>query len=194
MTEIAFTPERFAGRTIIVTGAGSGIGRATAVRLGHEVVVLSRRPGRIREILRLDGDLRSGATMGPLFGVPIVILSPLAFLSRPARWLWAVHAHRATVSAAPNFAFDLCLRKVTDEEIAERMVVAAEVGESIKAFSKDAHPMGILESGFGQLSTLYPEAKAFREMPKVFATAMSVTSLASLPARTQAAEIRRRIS
>jgi len=51
------------------------------------------------------------------FGIPIVILSPLAFLSRPARWLWALHAHRGTLSAAPNFAFELCVRKVSDEEI-----------------------------------------------------------------------------
>ncbi len=51
------------------------------------------------------------------FGIPIAILSPLAFLSRPARWLWALHAHRATVSPAPNFAFDLCVRKVGDHEI-----------------------------------------------------------------------------
>jgi acyl carrier protein len=52
------------------------------------------------------------------FGIPIVILSPLAFLARPARWLRAIHEHRATVSPAPNFAFDLCVRKVTDAEIA----------------------------------------------------------------------------
>jgi 1-acyl-sn-glycerol-3-phosphate acyltransferase len=51
------------------------------------------------------------------FGIPIVILSPLAFLSRPARWLWAIHAHRGTVSAAPNFAFDLCVRRIADAEI-----------------------------------------------------------------------------
>jgi fatty-acyl-CoA synthase len=51
------------------------------------------------------------------FGIPIVILSPLAFLSRPARWLRAIHAHRATLSPAPNFAFDLCVRRVADPEI-----------------------------------------------------------------------------
>jgi fatty-acyl-CoA synthase len=51
------------------------------------------------------------------FGIPIVILSPLSFLSRPARWLWALHAHRGTLSAAPNFAFELCVRKVSDEEM-----------------------------------------------------------------------------
>jgi 1-acyl-sn-glycerol-3-phosphate acyltransferase len=59
-----------------------------------------------------------GAWLATLyFGIPVAILSPLAFLSRPARWLWAIHAHRATVSVAPNFAFDLCVNKITDEEI-----------------------------------------------------------------------------
>ena len=60
-----------------------------------------------------------GAWLGCLYtGIPVAILSPLAFLSRPARWLWAIHEHRATLSVAPNFAFDLCAAKVTDEEIA----------------------------------------------------------------------------
>ena len=59
-----------------------------------------------------------GAWLGSLyFGVPIAIMSPLAFLSRPSRWLWAIHAHHGTVSPAPNFAFDLCVRKITDDEI-----------------------------------------------------------------------------
>ncbi|MBI4012380.1 MAG: AMP-binding protein, partial [Candidatus Rokubacteria bacterium] len=50
-------------------------------------------------------------------GIPVVILSPLAFLARPARWLWTLAAHRGTVSPAPNFAFDLCVRKIADEEL-----------------------------------------------------------------------------
>ena len=59
-----------------------------------------------------------GAWLGALyFGVPVVILSPLDFLARPARWLRALHAHRATLSPAPNFAFDLCGRKVADAEL-----------------------------------------------------------------------------
>jgi acyl carrier protein len=51
------------------------------------------------------------------FGVPVAIMSPLAFLARPSRWLWAIHAHRGTISAAPNFAYDLCARKIVDSEI-----------------------------------------------------------------------------
>ncbi|HEY7437594.1 MAG TPA: AMP-binding protein [Methylomirabilota bacterium] len=59
-----------------------------------------------------------GSWLGALyFGIPIAILSPLAFLARPARWLHTIHAHRATISAAPNFGFDLCARRIADEEI-----------------------------------------------------------------------------
>ena len=44
-------------------------------------------------------------------------MSPLAFLSRPDRWLWAIHNHRGTISPAPNFAYELCVRKVADKDI-----------------------------------------------------------------------------
>ncbi len=59
-----------------------------------------------------------GAWLGSLyFGVPVALMSPLAFLARPARWLWTIHAHHGTVSPAPNFAFDLAVRKIADDEI-----------------------------------------------------------------------------
>lgn len=50
-------------------------------------------------------------------GFPLAVMSPLAFLTRPERWLWAVHQHRATLAAAPNFAFELCVRKIADRDI-----------------------------------------------------------------------------
>ena len=60
-----------------------------------------------------------GAWLGSLYyAAPVAILSPLHFLARPEDWLWAVHRYRATLSAAPNFAFELCLRKVDDANIA----------------------------------------------------------------------------
>ncbi len=60
-----------------------------------------------------------GCWMGSLyFGMPLVLMSPLSFLARPSRWLWAIHRHRATLSAAPNFAYELCTAKIPDEEIA----------------------------------------------------------------------------
>ena len=59
-----------------------------------------------------------GAWFGCMyFGVPLVVMSPQAFLIRPSRWLWAIHTHRATMSAGPNFAYELCLSKIRDEEI-----------------------------------------------------------------------------
>ncbi len=60
-----------------------------------------------------------GCWMGALyFGMPLVLMSPLAFLARPSRWLTAIHRHGGTLSAAPNFAYELCVNKVPGEEIA----------------------------------------------------------------------------
>jgi 1-acyl-sn-glycerol-3-phosphate acyltransferase len=59
-----------------------------------------------------------GAWLMPLyFGLPVVVLSPVAFLSRPARWLRAFHRHRATVGAAPNFAYELAAAKTSDADL-----------------------------------------------------------------------------
>ena len=51
------------------------------------------------------------------FGNPLVVLSPLAFLARPERWLWAIHRHRGTLTAAPNFAYELCLKRTNHEQL-----------------------------------------------------------------------------
>ncbi len=50
-------------------------------------------------------------------GVPITLLPPTAFLARPERWLWAIHQRRATLSGAPNFAYELCARRVPDHAL-----------------------------------------------------------------------------
>jgi fatty-acyl-CoA synthase len=47
-------------------------------------------------------------------GAPITLLSPLAFLSRPERWLWAMHDSRGSLCPAPNFSYELCARKIPD--------------------------------------------------------------------------------
>jgi 1-acyl-sn-glycerol-3-phosphate acyltransferase len=61
-----------------------------------------------------------GASMGSLYaGFHLVLMSPLAFLSRPSRWLWAIHQHRATISAAPNFAYEICASKLDDRDLEE---------------------------------------------------------------------------
>ncbi|HUW98444.1 MAG TPA: AMP-binding protein [Acidiferrobacter sp.] len=59
-----------------------------------------------------------GAWLGSLYhAVTLVIMSPLTFLAHPERWLWAIHRYHGTLSAAPNFAYELCLRKVRDDAL-----------------------------------------------------------------------------
>jgi 1-acyl-sn-glycerol-3-phosphate acyltransferase len=59
-----------------------------------------------------------GAWLAPLyFGLPLVVMSPLAFLSRPVRWLHAFSRYRGTLGAAPNFAYELAAAKIPDEEL-----------------------------------------------------------------------------
>jgi 1-acyl-sn-glycerol-3-phosphate acyltransferase len=60
-----------------------------------------------------------GNWLGSLYhACPVVVMSPLAFLARPERWLWAIHRYRGTLSAGPNFAYELCVRKI-DENLLE---------------------------------------------------------------------------
>jgi len=59
-----------------------------------------------------------GAWLGCMhYAAQLYVMSPLSFLIRPQSWLWAMHRYRATYSAAPNFGFELCLAKITDDEL-----------------------------------------------------------------------------
>jgi 1-acyl-sn-glycerol-3-phosphate acyltransferase len=51
------------------------------------------------------------------FGVPLAVMSPLAFLTRPEKWLKAFQKYGGTITAAPNFAYELCVRKIADKDI-----------------------------------------------------------------------------
>jgi fatty-acyl-CoA synthase len=56
-----------------------------------------------------------GMALGALYtGRTCVLLPPEMFVRRPVEWLRAITRHRATVSFAPNFAYDLCVRRVKD--------------------------------------------------------------------------------
>ncbi|AUX23898.1 peptide synthetase [Sorangium cellulosum] len=58
-----------------------------------------------------------GNILQPLYvGVPCVQLSPDQFLMRPRRWLDAISRYRATTSGGPNFAYELCVRKIPPEQ------------------------------------------------------------------------------
>jgi acyl carrier protein len=59
-----------------------------------------------------------GAWLGSLYyGFRLVAMSPLTFLARPQTWLHAIHRYRGTMSAAPNFAYQLCARRIEAREL-----------------------------------------------------------------------------
>ena len=58
-----------------------------------------------------------GGILQPLYiGRPNILMPPMAFIQKPVRWLQAISRYRGTTSGGPNFAYDLCVRKVTAEE------------------------------------------------------------------------------
>ena len=91
-------------------------------------------------------------------GLPITILSPLDFLSRPERWLWAVSdADRDVLCPAPNFSYELCARKIPDEALTDvdlsswRVVInagEAVLPETLARFEQRFRPYGFNAQGF----------------------------------------------
>lgn len=63
-----------------------------------------------------DMGLIEGVLEPAYAGYPAYLMSPATFLQRPVRWLRAITKYRATNSGGPNFAYDLCARKVNDEQ------------------------------------------------------------------------------
>lgn len=58
-----------------------------------------------------------GGVLQPLYsGFPCIMLPPAAFLQRPYRWLQAISRYRGSTSGAPNFAYELCIEKITPEQ------------------------------------------------------------------------------
>jgi acyl-CoA synthetase (AMP-forming)/AMP-acid ligase II/acyl carrier protein len=89
----------------------------------------------------------------PLYsGYPAVLMAPAAFLQRPLRWLAAISKYRATVSGAPNFAYDLCTARITAEERAQLDLSRWEISingaepvrqTTLKAFAETFAPCGL---------------------------------------------------
>jgi acyl carrier protein len=82
-----------------------------AARVTPEDVFVSWLP------LYHDMGLIGGCFATMYLGFPVVLMSPLAFLSRPASWMRAIHRHRGTISGGPNFSYELCLRRIPDAEM-----------------------------------------------------------------------------
>src|SRR5262245_4697426 len=104
-----------------------------------------------------------GAWMGTLYrAAPLYLTSPLNFLVRPDCWLKAISRFRATLSAAPNFAYELCLNKIPDSELegldlsswrlvangAEPIAVGT-MRRFIEKFSRYGFPAGAMSPVYG---------------------------------------------
>ncbi len=58
-----------------------------------------------------------GGILQPLYGgFPCILMPPAAFLQRPYRWLQIISRYKGTTSGAPNFAYELCIHKITPEQ------------------------------------------------------------------------------
>ena len=99
-----------------------------------------------------------GGILQPLYvGRPNVFMSPMSFLQRPLRWLQAITKYRGTTSGGPNFAYELCARKITDEQLEQLDLSTWEVAfngaepvraETVEAFAKRFAPCGFRREAF----------------------------------------------
>lgn len=109
-----------------------------------------------------DLGLMNGIVAPVYGGATAVLMSPMHFLQRPMRWLKAMSKYKATLSAGPNFAYDLCARKATPEDIENLDLSAwrlASIGaelvrpSTIDLFVRTFEPCGfraeILRPGYG---------------------------------------------
>ena len=63
-----------------------------------------------------DMGLTNGIIQPVYKGRPCYLMPPVSFLMRPIRWLQAISRYKATISGGPNFAYDLCTRRITPEQ------------------------------------------------------------------------------
>lgn len=99
-----------------------------------------------------------GGVLQPLYaGFPVTLMSPTAFLLRPFRWLQAISQERATISGAPNFAYDLCVRRITPEQCASLDLSSWHVAfngsepvraETLERFANAFAPYGFRRDAF----------------------------------------------
>jgi 8-amino-7-oxononanoate synthase len=99
-----------------------------------------------------------GGVVQPLYiGRPNILMSPMAFLQKPFRWLSAISRFRATTSGGPNFAYDLCVRQITAEQRQKLDLSSWEVAfsgaepvrqETIDRFTEAFEPCGFRHEAF----------------------------------------------
>ncbi|MBV9790507.1 MAG: amino acid adenylation domain-containing protein, partial [Chloroflexi bacterium] len=101
-----------------------------------------------------------GGILQPLYcGGTATLMSPLAFLQRPIRWLETISETRATISGAPNFAYDLCIAKTTPEQRAHLDLSSWQLAftgaEPVRAATLDRFATTFAAAGFRR-EAFYP--------------------------------------
>lgn len=99
-----------------------------------------------------------GMTFGALYtGRPCVLMTPWGFVKRPVDWLRAITRYRATISFAPSFAYDLCVRRVKDSDLADLNLAGWRIagcgaepihGPTLVAFAHKLAPAGFRPESF----------------------------------------------
>ncbi|NLF09451.1 MAG: aminotransferase class I/II-fold pyridoxal phosphate-dependent enzyme [Pirellulaceae bacterium] len=101
-----------------------------------------------------------GGILQPLYvGRPNVLISPMSFLQKPFRWLSAITRYSGTTSGGPNFAYELCVRKITPEQRKTLDLsswrVAFNGAEPVRAETLDAFAETFAPCGFRR-EAFYP--------------------------------------
>lgn len=123
-----------------------------------------------------------GGVLQPLYvGAPMVLMPPVAFLQKPWRWLQAISRYKATTSGGPNFAYDLCARKVTPEQLAQLDLSSWEVAftgaepvraETLELFASTFAPCGFRREAFhpcyGMAETTLIVSGGLKMAPPIF--------------------------
>lgn len=136
-----------------------------------------------------DMGLIGGILQAAYSGRRSVLMSPLAFIQRPARWLRAMSHYRGRTSGGPNFAYELCVEKVSPEEC-EGLDLSSWTGavsgaetvraETIERFVEKFAPCGFRREaflpGYGLAESVLMVAGGRREAPPVIRT-FSATAL-----------------
>lgn len=99
-----------------------------------------------------------GNVLQPMYAdFPIVLMSPVDFVQNPLRWLKAISKYRGTISGGPNFAYDLCIRRITPEQRAALDLTSWKVAfcgaeridaDVVDRFVRTFAPSGFRESAF----------------------------------------------
>ena len=106
-----------------------------------------------------DMGLLRGVIQGVFDNNLSVLMSPIAFMQRPARWLEAITKYKGTFSGGPNFSYEVCANKVSQEELAQLDLsswkVASNGGEPIRIESQDRFARKFADCGF-KYEAFYP--------------------------------------